>query len=84
MRLDRPLTRLETLRFHLHRTTCSLCHPLPRQFEHLRALARSLGGEESPGISLQPELDEETRLRIQSALEKAAEDEPPQTSEGFR
>lgn len=73
-RLDRSLTFSERLRFRFHGLMCHLCRPLPRQFEHLRALTRCVACEDpahSHDASAPTEvLGEDAVQRIRHALEQ--------------
>lgn len=74
LRLDRSLTLSETLRFHAHRIVCTLCRPLPKQLEHLRALTRCTACESAP--TPEATLDDDALTRIRSALEEATNNKP--------
>lgn len=80
-RLDRPLGRWESLRFHFHRAMCDLCRRLPAQLENLRALTRCacLHTPEEETAATQDstaELSPEARERIRAAL---VAETPPST-----
>lgn len=68
LRLDRPLTFIERLCFHMHSLLCHVCRPLPKQLENLRRLTRccdqSHNEEPAATASLPPEAEE----RIREAL----------------
>lgn len=80
LRMDRPLGRLESARFHFHRTMCGLCRRLPAQLENLRILTRCVcrpdRENEAPATSAGGELSPEARERIRQALCKEGPREP--------
>ena len=67
-RMDRELTRGESVRLRVHLMLCGACRPVPGQFDRLCELVRSSRDEtggETGGESLPPEAKERiaTRLR---------------------
>lgn len=65
--LDRPLTRGESIRLHLHLAMCGLCRRLPAQFRALRELVRRALPHEHSG---DPDacLPDEAKARIADRL----------------
>ncbi len=73
-RMDRELTRGESIRLHIHLMMCGLCRRLPGQFEAMRTLARAACEHEhepDPAYGYES-LSEEARTRIAKHLENQA------------
>jgi predicted anti-sigma-YlaC factor YlaD len=71
VRMDRPLTKLESLRFRFHRMMCGLCRNLPGQLANLRTLTRCVcqaEPDEKPGAAEEADLSPEARQRLREAL----------------
>jgi len=82
LRMDRPLSFSERLRFRLHATMCGLCRLLPRQLEAIRSTVRSRSAAEpgegceasEPAPADGDRLGPEACRRIRSLLAAAAPD----------
>ncbi|MEX2581389.1 MAG: hypothetical protein WD342_20195 [Verrucomicrobiales bacterium] len=69
LRMDRPLTRSEAMRFRFHSLMCSVCRRLPGQFEAMRSVLRSCAVCDSQGITSSGEiLDSAVKERILASL----------------
>lgn len=71
VRMDRPLRKLESLRFLFHRAMCGLCRRLPGQLANLRTIIRCVCQadlEEKPAAAEEADLSPKARQRIREAL----------------
>ncbi|WP_395730872.1 hypothetical protein [Prosthecobacter sp.] len=71
LRLDRPLSLTENLRFHLHSLLCHVCRPLPRQLENLRVILRCTACHEE-NTDILSALSPEALQHIREALKQEA------------
>lgn len=69
--MDHNLPLGKRLRLKLHLAMCQVCRFYQKQLEVIRALARKLGGEETPG-SQQTVLSEQSKAKIKDTLKQSS------------
>lgn len=73
-RMDRDLTKGESIRLRIHLMMCGLCRHLPAQFKGLRKLIQATCEHEHEGASCSESLSEEIKTRISTHLKNQGKD----------
>jgi hypothetical protein len=73
-KMDRELTKRESLRLRVHLSMCGLCSSLPAQFEGMRKLIKTTCEHEHEGDCCSESLSEEAKERIARHLKSRSKE----------